>query len=231
MKGFGNEDKTVGAIYETMDYDKFKDSHLQPISRNSKTNKDLMKSLRETKGNRAHPILVDKLFNIVDGHTRKELLMGLGLPITYIVGDIRPNMICSLSSTSKAWNVKDYVESRAQEGNIMYTQLLDYSHRKGVSLGFIQSCSSALTTANIKNNKVGKIDFREIGKVITTYNIVKAAYGSRCTLKNRLASMLRGLANEMSHEAIRDNLIVGSGNGYTEQQVRDAIKNSFLKGV
>lgn len=114
--------KVVGQVMETMEYDLF---NFIVGNREIRVNKALENSIKEY--GILQPIKVNKDFNIIEGQHRYMSAKKNGVPIKYIVTDdqaaYRINEISELNSTSRKWNVKDYIHSFAAQGNEDYIKL------------------------------------------------------------------------------------------------------------
>lgn len=117
-------EKDTYRVDSAFDYGKFK---FIEGNRDVDHEKKLEESMREC-GLLLQPILVNELYEIVEGQNRYTACMNLGLPIYYIVQPgIRLKEVKSLNSASKNWNTKNYIHSYAlgdQNINYIYVEQL-----------------------------------------------------------------------------------------------------------
>ena len=103
------EDKQVGVIFETTDYDKFS---LSSINReiDYKHVERLKKDMRE-RFIRTN-LIVDKQFTILDGQHRFEAMRSLNIPVTYTI--VTPKNfemeIITMNTNTKNWNNDDLLK-------------------------------------------------------------------------------------------------------------------------
>lgn len=111
-------DKLAGQIYKTENLDQFKF-----LKGNRKVNisTKLRNSVREH--GIVTPIKVNKKMEVVDGQHRLALAKELGLPVKYMFdeGDIN---VAELNSTSRAWNLSDYIHQYATLGYAQFAKLV-----------------------------------------------------------------------------------------------------------
>lgn len=138
-------DKTVGYIYTTKDYDKFK--RLEG-NRDVKNAKKIIKSINDV-GYILSPILVNEKYEVIDGQNRLDALKALGLPVPYIVQEgvgLKECMALNINQTN--WTTDQYIISHATRGNASYKRLLLLTkefRRKGYSLeGILFMASPAI---------------------------------------------------------------------------------------
>ena len=105
----GKEDKQVGVIFETTDYDKFS---LSSINReiDYKHVERLKKDMRE-RFIRTN-LIVDKQFTILDGQHRFEAMRSLNIPVTYTIVTPRnfEMEIITMNTNTKNWNNDDLLD-------------------------------------------------------------------------------------------------------------------------
>lgn len=116
-------DKIIAAVYETMDYGKFKMLQCnRDVTEQRKTK--LMESF--SIGEVLNPIVVNKHFEIIDGQGRYEAKKELGLPIYYVVDEDAGIDDCRrLNTYNTKWTDVDYAKSYAESGNANYIRLMD----------------------------------------------------------------------------------------------------------
>ena len=119
-----DNDRTVGVVYESDDYDSFK--HL--IGNRSVDNariKNIMDSV-DAVGWVKSPIIVNEKKEIIDGQGRLEVLRAKGLPVQYVVAYGAGVKECRYMNIGQLnWKSIDYVRSYAELGNTNYMLLLD----------------------------------------------------------------------------------------------------------
>ena len=115
-------DKTIGKIYITDDYDKFKKL---TGNRDVKGTKKIVASIKSV-GYVLSPILVNENFEVVDGQNRLEALKQLELPVPYIIQNgIGIEECRHLNIGQSNWNTTQFIRSYAESGNESYIRLLD----------------------------------------------------------------------------------------------------------
>lgn len=114
------EDKVVGYVYKSFDYDKFRFmTENREVDHAAK-----IKKSTEKNGQLFNPILVNGKFEIIDGQNRFTAWRELGLPILYIIAESYGVDECrSLNNDAVNWKVKDYIGSYAAQGNEQYEGL------------------------------------------------------------------------------------------------------------
>lgn len=115
-------DNTIGMIYTTNDYSKFKKL---TGNRDVKGTKKIINSIKKV-GYVLSPILVNEKYEVVDGQNRLEALKELNLPVPYIMQENIGLAECqNLNIGQSNWNTKQFIESYAESGNESYIRLLD----------------------------------------------------------------------------------------------------------
>ena len=115
-------DKIIGEIFSTMDYDKFK---RLDGNRDVKNAKKIVNSINDV-GYILSPILVNEFFEVIDGQNRLDALKELGLPVLYIVQPgigIKECMALNINQTN--WNTEQFIISFATRGDESYIRLYD----------------------------------------------------------------------------------------------------------
>ena len=110
----GKEDKQVGVIFETTDYDKFSFSKMNREC-DYKHVERLKKEMQERFIRTA--ISVNDQYVILEGQHRYEAIKGLGLPLTYTI--INPedseSFIISMNTNTKNWKNDEYLNFYAKK--------------------------------------------------------------------------------------------------------------------
>ncbi len=120
-------DKWVSAIWETMNYDKFKILKGQRDVTRARVEK-IKKSI--SKRNIGAPIQVNEKFEVIDGQGRLQALRELGLPVRYYILQGAGIEDCRLENrTSTNWSIKDAIKSYADCGSQEYA-FLNYLYEK-----------------------------------------------------------------------------------------------------
>lgn len=113
-------DKSVGQIYETDDYSKFK--RLEG-NRNVKSVKKILDSL-DSVGYVLSPILVNEKFEVIDGQHRLEAFKKRGLPIHYMMQEGIGLKECQNLNTGQSnWTTMNYISSYAESGDEAFLRL------------------------------------------------------------------------------------------------------------
>lgn len=116
------QDKVVGSIYESMDYNKFKVLTGNRSVEKARTNR-IEKSYKNV-GLRNVPIIVNKNFEVVDGQGRLAVCKEKGLPVRYIFdNDAGVEECLALNMASSRWRQRDMIKSGADLGNADYVML------------------------------------------------------------------------------------------------------------
>lgn len=115
-------DNTIGIIYTTNDYDKFKKLE---GNRDVKGVKKIISSINSV-GYVLSPILINEKYEVIDGQNRLEALKTLELPVPYIVQEgIGLEECRHLNIGQSNWNTKQFIRSYAESGNESYKRLLE----------------------------------------------------------------------------------------------------------
>lgn len=113
-------DRSIGQIYETDDYSKFKRLEGNRSIRNIKKILDSIDSV----GYVLSPILVNEKFEVVDGQHRLEALKKKGLPVHYMIQKgIGLDECQSLNTGQSNWTTMNYVSSYAEAGDENYLRI------------------------------------------------------------------------------------------------------------
>lgn len=122
------KDKYV--VESTYSYTKFKDL-LGNREDKEKRKKNVLKSIEEV-GLIPAPIIVNEKSEVVDGQARLAAFEELGLPVYYMrVNGLTLEDCIAMNKTSKAWSLKDYVNSFAQTGSPDYQVLKQFIEKYG----------------------------------------------------------------------------------------------------
>jgi hypothetical protein len=120
-----------------------------------------------------NPILVDHNMHVVDGQHRLEAAKVLGVPIFYIVGDVRRDDISKINSNQKNWGLMDYLNYYTIEGKKAYLQISNLiNHYPRITHSALVALSDPELTRSsdkIKNGLLdtGNIEFaRQVCEVI-----------------------------------------------------------------
>lgn len=117
-----NNDKVVGYVFETYDYQKFK--KLEGNRSVLETRKKRIEKSVNEHGQRFNPILVNEKFEVVEGQGRLEVFHAKNMPIQYIVHDGLTLDDCVVfNSTNTSWTLQDYIDSFIAQGNENYIRL------------------------------------------------------------------------------------------------------------
>lgn len=178
-----NMDKTVGSIYETRNYEKFKKL---PANRDARTEKRIVESIKKV-GYVLSPILVNEKFEVIDGQNRLEALKTLGLPVLYMVQDgIGIEECRNLNIGQANWATKQFIKSYAESGNASYQRLYDLVVEYGGLLsieGVLSFAVPGLITATgggryaglrDGNIELSEKDYKDAEKAIET--VIKLGY-------------------------------------------------------
>lgn len=80
----------------------------------------------------------DGLFVIKDGHHRFVVARLLGLPVKFVVSESEITMY-DLEKTKRPWKLKDWLYSRARQGNPDYLAVKEYCEETGIKVGIAAS--------------------------------------------------------------------------------------------
>lgn len=112
------ENKVIGEIFESKDYDSFKFS---PQNRFVNTAHVKHLKVKMSEKNVLAPINVTKEGVIQDGQHRFTAWKEMNLPIRYFISPkLTPEEIASMNDTTKRWSVEDYAKTFAAQGNPNY---------------------------------------------------------------------------------------------------------------
>lgn len=124
--------KEINTVFVERDLSKFK-TIVGNRSVDEGRVRKIMKSIREV-GMIPAPIIVNDLWEVIDGQGRLEACKRLGLPIPFIVINGLGIKECrAMNIYSEKWNILDYIESFSNAGNQHYKRFLDFFHSCGFS--------------------------------------------------------------------------------------------------
>lgn len=175
------KDKVIGKIYSTTDTSKFK---MNVLNReiNQKHVQEIVNSIKES-GVVIQPIVVDKDFNILDGHHRLSAIIqmnenGNNIEAPYTVKDDIDSVkvLITMNAISKTYGTKEFIDlySKAQDGQSRkLVQVSDEINESPVTLLSVISCGSdvARNKEKIKNDEF--IDFDDWDIVKDYYDFLK----------------------------------------------------------
>lgn len=152
-------EKPRGKIYETKEYSKFK---FLKGNRKVKHNKDLEASI--LKSGVLVPIEVNEDFEILDGQFRLKVAQEYGLVLPYRIAEgLGIQDVIDLNSTTKAWNLNDYIRKYAVEGIKSYQQLMmlirEFSYVPASSLTAAALGNRRIKSSATKLTKNGQFEF------------------------------------------------------------------------
>lgn len=114
-------DQVFSKIYQTYNYQQF---NILKYNRDI-TKFDLLNKSISVEGIK-NPILVDEQFNIIDGQHRYTYAKEHGKPIIYYVAaKSSKDDIVEINTTAKRWQIIDYIQHYAEQGNQEYIKLKD----------------------------------------------------------------------------------------------------------
>ncbi len=151
--------KTVGSVYQTVDYSIFKKLHGNRDVLESRK-MVLVKSIKE-RGWIRNPIVINENMEIIDGQGRFEALQELGMPVEYVVSRGATIDDCiALNIKQGNWKNTDYVKCYADMGNEHYKLLFSlYGRYKHLSDTCVNTIAGKLVadgtgaTSEIKEGK------------------------------------------------------------------------------
>ena len=175
------EDKIIGNIYVTSDSSKFK---INALNRdvNHKHVMEIVDSIKDT-GVVVMPIIVDRKFNILDGHHRLAAIShmnnnGANIKIPYIIKEDIESVkaLITMNAVSKTYGTKEFIDlyAKAQDGQSRkLVEIADDINESPVTLLSIISCGSdvARNKEKIKNDEF--IDFDDWDIVRDFYDFLK----------------------------------------------------------
>ncbi len=116
--------KKVGEVFETMDYSLFK-----TLEGNRNVNPLHVKRLVDSykKGVLNTSIMVNKMFQVIDGQHTLEARKQLGLPIRFTIeSNYGLNEVQLLNTTVRKWTSMDYLDGYCNLGNVNYIKLRNF---------------------------------------------------------------------------------------------------------
>ncbi len=117
------ENKEIGKVYETKDYDRFVVYDWNREIQKTTLNK-IHKSVVEH-GWRVEPIIVNETYGIIDGQHRYTYAKEHDLPVYYIVVNGLTKEDCQImNSVRTSWSQSDYIRFYAVQGNQNYSNLM-----------------------------------------------------------------------------------------------------------
>lgn len=152
-------EKPIGKIYSTTEYTKFK---LLKGNRKIKGNKELEKSI--LKSGVLIPIEINSNYEVLDGQVRLLVAKKYNLEIPYrIAQGLDIHDVIDLNSTTKSWNLNDYIRKYAIEGKkpyILLSRLIkEFSYIPASSLTAAAMGNKRIRNKATKQTKNGKFDF------------------------------------------------------------------------
>lgn len=175
FKKNGN-DKVIGYIFESSDYDKFVlDKLNRPVSR-SAVNK-LVEAVKNGEA-KLQPIEVSQDYVIIDGQHRFSALKKLGLPVAYYVDNqININDAAMQNSKQKHWTTSDYIRFYMLSGNSEYMKLFqvlnEYKSYITTSAIFAIGSNRRINGDVNKAVKQGQYKMSNYNNAIKFFNYVK----------------------------------------------------------
>lgn len=176
-----NKDRIIGNIYSTNNLSKF---HINTLNRqiNQKHVQEIVDSINKI-GTIIQPIVVDKNFNILDGHHRISAVilmnkMGIKMEVPYTIKeDIDSvNALITMNAVSKTYGTKEFIDlyAKAQDGQSRkLVQIAEEINESPVTLLSVISCGSDVmrNREKIKNDEF--IDFDDWDIVKDFYDFLK----------------------------------------------------------
>jgi hypothetical protein len=121
-----HQDKQVGAIIRTMNYDKFKFNSLQRNIRQPHI-KELTESMLQYGFLPNKPISVNEKDEIIDGHHRFLVAKALNIPMLIQVSKgLTEEAIIQANQLQDNWDKHDFTNTYAKQGNPNYVALRDF---------------------------------------------------------------------------------------------------------
>lgn len=155
---------------KTMDYNRFK--YLNGNRSVGKRKDNIVKSIKEI-GWISNPILVNENMEIIDGQSRYQALIELGMPIEYKVITGLDIADCrAMNKYNSQWTKTDFIESYAAEGNINYIRvknLRDTFNIKQTRL-IMRAAGKQPTKEQIMNGQIIMTD-KDYGKAYRRLNL------------------------------------------------------------
>lgn len=120
------EEKIIGNVNETYEYEKFK---LILGNRNVSSVKKILKSI-DNVGQLRIPIIVNEKYEIIDGQHRYQAWKERNLPIYYTICEGYGIKECiAMNTTSENWKSEDYINCYAEYGYFDYIALRAFENR------------------------------------------------------------------------------------------------------
>ena len=151
-------DRVIGKVYETTDYSKFK---------RMTGNRDVEKRAKKYLENIAEvgiitPVIVNELWEIVDGQARVQCGIWLEIPIPYImIPGLRLEAVLDVNRYVMKWNAREIVHGYAENGNLGHMYLESLSKQfKQFELSTIyfavsgRTCNSNQIIEDVKNHGI-----------------------------------------------------------------------------
>jgi hypothetical protein len=109
----------------------------------------------------SNPIIVDKEYNVIDGQHRFIACKELDLPIVYEVEEKGTDLIITLNTTQRRWQLSDYINYYANKyGNANYLRLKKLSERHHLQPNTILILLHGTSGENVaKQVKKGNLKF------------------------------------------------------------------------
>lgn len=175
------KDKIIGNIYGTNDITKFKFNELNRDI-NKKHVNELANSIKET-GAVLQPIVIDKDFNLLDGHHRLKAMQilydaGVEIIIPYIIREDVDDVtaLITMNANSRTYGSKDFIDlyAKAQDGQCRkLLEIADSVNESAVTLLSVISCGSDVGRNKERIKKDEPIDFEDWDVISDFYEFLE----------------------------------------------------------
>lgn len=141
---------------QTKDYEKFKMMECNRNLSRSHIN-ELKEAIAQFGYLESCPIMVNEDFEILDGQHRFVACKESGLPIRYEVVEDKDNLIITLNTSQRKWNLEDYVNYWSKKGfNPNYDRLKNICKELGMSSTMVMTILSGGVTSGSNHDQIKK---------------------------------------------------------------------------
>lgn len=159
------EDKIIGLVQETYNYDKFK-KQLGNREIYDQALKTIDRSTKEF-GWKPEPIFVNEKYEVCEGQHRLTYAKEHNLPIPYIVRKgLTADDCIRINARRKNWTRKDYIDHYAELGNPSYKKIKELKEKYDLEYSIILYALTGSSTEGVSGNTtkgllMGKLVFEE----------------------------------------------------------------------
>lgn len=205
--------KAISQVYETYDYNMFHRLECNRIVDESRLNK-LTASIGERRV--LCPIVVNRLFEIVDGQGRYDACKKLGLSIQYVIDPNADIEDCRrMNHYNSKWTAGDFIASYAEGGDGNYIRMQRVIERTGLSYTSVIRIAENASPSSKNNVESGTMRFtnKDEERCYVIWDIVEKLKDAFCITKRVSETFVKAVI-----------IMVASDKMNTERLLRNAQK-------